>query len=649
MGLEAQEVAVRLRLLGGTAFQAEADRSAESLKGITKASEEVNAAGAKGGGLTGFLGGASKSLDTVSGKLDKFSKKSLQVGRETALMSAGASALIYLSTKEYADTERQFKLLETQAHATKAQRKELEATVPSFAKYAIGPKELAEAYYPAQSVFHNIKKDVGSVQAASEGAAIGLDKLPNTINALTAAFKTGFKDVHGYKEEMALLDETVGAGRMHLPELTGVFHGSLFPTAASLNIPQRDILANLAAATQSGQEPEEYGTRFRTALTKMIGLKGEALLNAKKLGFTKNQMAEEMQHAGGLNHILQQLNADRGAQGSEQEIKANREISAVFGGSRSAGTIFTALKTLKANEEILKRLEGVRGGSTLDTHLKQTEESNVGFQFEKLKATFKDLNYEMGKFFAPFVLKGLDDVAKGAKGLVTGFHGLPGPLKDAVGIFIALAAVTAPIAFIMAGAAAGLRLLLFPTKLVLTAVQMLIGEGGFAGLAGAVGEFMGPIGILVGAYVVLETINRLLGNQHSIVEELISGYKEAGTQFEVWYHDVFGGHTKAENAQKAKEQHEQHTFLKKVHAHDRKAQHHFAVTHRHPWANQIHNPAQRQAAERAEGNARSTARLAEQIAHKIKLDITLNHTTNLDGKQLTKTVEKVQRERQNRR
>jgi hypothetical protein len=31
------------------------------------------------------------------------------------------------------------------------------------------------------------------------------------------------------------------------------------------------------------------------------------------------------------------------------------------------------------------------------------------------------------------------------------------------------------------------------------------------------------------------------------------------------------------------------------------------------------------------------------------LDITLNHTTNLDGKQITKSVEKVQRERQNRR
>jgi hypothetical protein len=626
------------------AFQAEADRSAESLKGVTKASAEVNAAGVNGG-LTGFLGGASKSLDAVSGKLDKFSKKTMQVGRETAIMSAGAAALIYLSTKETSQTERQFKLLETQAHATKAQRRELEGSVNTFAALAVGPKELAEAYYPAQSVFHNVKKDIGSVHAAAEGAAIGLDNLPNTINALSAAFKSGFKDVHGYKEEMALLDETVGAGKMHLPELTAVFKGSLFPTASSLHIPQRDILANLAAATQTGQEPEEYGTRFRTALTKMIGLKGEALAAAKKLGFSKNEMAEEIRNPGGLNLLLRQLTSAEGRVGS---VEANRDISQIFGGSRSAGTIFTAMKTLKANEEILKRLQGIQGGGTLDTHLAQTE-GTVGLQFEKLKATFKDLNYEMGKFFAPFVLKGLDDVGHMVGGVVTGFKALPGPLKDGVGGFIALVAVASPLAFILAGASRGLSLLLMPMKLVTGAVGLLAGEEGLAGLSSVALGVLGPVGIFVAGYAVLETVNRLLGNQHSILTELILGYKEAGTQFEVWYHDVFGGHTKAENAQSAKEHHEQHAFLKTVHAHDRKAAHHFAVVHPHPWANQIRNPAQRQAAERAEGSARSAARLAEQIAHKIKLDITLNHTTNLDGKQITKSVEKVQRERQNRR
>lgn len=643
MALEAQEVAVRLRLLGGTAFQAEADRSAASVKNIGKAGAEVNAQSAAG--LPGFLAKSGKSLDAVNGKLDKFSKKSLQVGRETAVLSAGAGALIYFSVKEAAQAESQFKLLETQAHATKRQRHELEATVPQFGKLGVAPKELAEGYYPLQSVFHNVTQDVKAMDAAIKGAKTGHDTLLHTTEALTGGFKVGFKDIHSYAEEMSLLDETVGAGKMHLPELHQTFTTPLYQTAKALGLEQRDIFSLLASASQTtgAGGVQSYSSRLSTALLKGTTLKGQAAAAGHRLGFGKDTIAEDFQKKEGLLVMLRQLKA--GEEKLGDPIAAKRDITEMFGNARSAGTILTALQRLKTAEEIRKRLNGVEGTKTLDTHFKQNTET-MQFQFEKLKATMHDLLYELGKFFGPYVLKGLGTVAEGVSGLVTGFKGLPQPLKVGVGVFIALVALLAPVAFLLAGMSAGLRLLLMPLKLVFAGVGLLIGEEGMAGLSGAAAGFLGPVGILVGGYVVLETINRLLGNQHSIITELIEGYKEAVESFEQWYHAVAGGYTKKEKQQKAKEHREQTVFLKKVHAHDAHALHQFQKTHPHPWSNLMHGPL-RHEAERAEHLASGASRLAGDIGR--KLEIHLHVKSDIDGKQVALKVEKVQREHLNRR
>lgn len=635
MSLEAQEVAVRVRLLGGTAFEAEAAGVSKSVEGIGAAGRKVAAENAvsNSAGLTGFLGNTGKALDTMSGKLDRFSKKSLQVGRETAVLSAGASFLIYESVKEAAATEGKFRLLETQAHATLKIRKELEAGGKGMSKFGVDPQEYADALYPIQSVFHNVKTDHDAMIASAKGAAIGHDTLLNATNAMIGGFRSGFKDIHSFSEEMALLDETVGAGKMHLPELTAAFKGSLFPTAASLKVPQRDVLGLLAAATQTGQNPEEYATRFRTTLLKMGGLKGQALAAAKQLGFSKDQMAEEYKKEGGLALILRQIEEGRHRLG---ETKGNAAISTVFGGSRSAGTIFTALQLGKTYEEIVKRLEGVKGHATLDEHFDQTK-GTMTFQLKVLRGQIKETENELGKFFGPPVVSALKTLAGGLQELAGTFHELPKPVKDTLGILLVLTAGLAPVAFLLSGMAAGLRLLLSPLKGLVWLFQAgrwvgMASDLGLIGtrLPGVIGGF-GLLGAaLVGLYLTLEK------GKHPF-----NAWEEA-------YHHLFGGYTAQEKEEKAAEKHARDNFLHNRHAADARHRSTWAHSHPHPWSSPIHNPQLKRAVEDLE--RKEPDRVRKGLP---PIEIKLYHKTDLNGKQLAlelvRPLEQIQRANHHRK
>lgn len=641
--LEAQEVAVRVRLLDGARFKAEAAEAGAAVRGLGTTVAETNSmidtSAMKGGGLVNFLGGSSKALDTVSGKLDRFSKGALQVGRQTAAMSAGAGFLVYESVKEAASYEGKMTLLMTQAHATLKMREELERKGKGMSKLGIDPTEYADALYPIQSVFHNVTKDYEAVKASAEGAAVGHDTLANATNAMVAGFKTGFKDVHGFKEEMALLDETVGAGKMHLPELTAIFHGSLMPTGAALGMSQRSLLATIASVSQEGQEPEEYSTRLRTALLKTVNLKGEALHAATRMGFSKTQMQEDLRAPDGMLKLLREL------AGASKRLGPNEgpaDIAAVFGGSRSAGTILTALHNLKANEEITARLVGVKGSGTLDQHFNPETTRTMTFQIKALKGEAHEALLEMGKFFGPPVIGGLKDLAGVLQGVAEGFGKLPTPIKDASGVLLIFAVAAAPVAFLLGGLAGGLKLLLWPMKAVLTEIVAMNSAEGFSAIESglyrlqfAMAGSLGPVLGLAAAVGLLMALT-LEGGKHPF-----NAYEEA-------YHQLMGGYTAKEKEAKAAEKKETENFLLRRHKEDARQHAAFAQSHRHPWSNHIHNAELKRSAEALE--RAEPDRVARGLP---PIEIKLYHKTDLNGRQLAlelvRPLKQVERAENHRR
>jgi len=559
-------------LLDSKAFQEEMAKNADSVRAVRDAVEEVDAAGTEGG-LTGFLGRSSAALDTVNGKLANISKSALQFGRQTAVVSAGAAALIYESVKEHAAVEADYIQLQTQAHLKYAsERVQLEKDAKGMSKYGVDPKEVVEAYYPLQSVLHNTKQDYEGLKAAAEGAAVGHDTLLNATNAVTSGFKLGFKDVHGFKEEMALLDETVGAGKMHLPDLTETFSGKLWATSVALGLPEREILATVAAATATMGEGGgiKFSNTLSTMLLKAIGLKGEAKSAATKLGLTEFEAADELRETGGMHKLLSQLAAARGRLGQDEWQK---DVSEMFGGSRSAGTLFQAFNQMKAQQEIETRLDGVSGGKTLDKHFGEASKA-LSFDMKQLKSQTHEALNELGKFFGPPVIKGLKDLAGFVQEVAGTFSELPKPIKDGLGVLVVFTAALAPVAFVVAGLARVFMMVIWPiekfiwlVRFVPTILETLDGaawglaaalEGvSFAavtaGLASVV-AFTAPILALVAAWKALDKLlpqgdrpeNLLGGNQpgekhqKANEEKVVKRFNEEGAHAEPHINGVYG-------------------------------------------------------------------------------------------------------------
>jgi len=633
MGLEAQEVAVRLRLLHGTAFQAEADRAAESVERIGAAGKKVNAESTAAGGLTGFMSGASKSLDTMSGKLDSFAKKAHNIGRQTAILSLGAAGFIYESVKESAKTEAAFRQLETQAHASFKQRKELEASTPAFGKYGVGPIELAESLYGVQSVIGNVSEDIKAMQAASMGAAIGHDTLRHSSEALVAFWKDGHKGLKSYNEEMALLDETVGAGKMHLPELTQVASTGLFQTTGSYGINQRAVMGLLAGASQGLSEGGvlSFAQKLKTALTKAIDFKGQALAAAKQLGISKYELADDYrQGPKGLIDMLRKLQAGKGRLSPDVW---QADVANMFGGSRSASTIFTALTALPAIEKITSRLEGVSGSTTLETHYGQMKGTSAQ-EFKVLKAEAQNLLKEAGEYFTPYVLKGAKDLVGLLHELIEGFKALPTPLKNVLGGTIAFAAILSPAAFLLGGVASGFKLMLGPFKGLVKLMQV----GQWVSTASELGIISSTLPRLAFGFGVL---GAAVGAFYLTLEK----GKHPFNAWEEAYHQLFGGYTAKEKEEKRAKEHEQYKFL---HSPKHLAELHrsYEILHRpHPWSRNTKDPQLKRELEALERGARAAGSFAEKAAQKIEFHFKLD----MDGKQVALQIKKYEREHVNRR
>lgn len=541
MSLEAQEIAVRVRLLGGTAFEEEAGKVGASLEGIGAAGKKMNeemdeSSGINAaGGLLGFLGNTSKTLDTIQGKLNSFSRSAQQVGRQTMMLSAGAGLILYGGYKERSESEAYFRRLETQAGASRKQREELEKSAPAFSALGMSITEVSKALYPIQSDFKNTTKDLEVLRAAAEGSRIGFGSKDSVAKVLSSAVQAHFLDVHGSKEEMSLLLKTAGEGKMEFPQLISAAETSLFPTAQSLGMPERDILSALAAASRVGNEPDKYASLLRTSLIKAVALKGAALSDAEKLGFTGGQpeVATMLTRPGGLIEMLRRLESDKEHAGSAQQ---RAEVEAweadMFGGSRSFGTIATLLSTLHSNEAIHQTLLGTKGSGVLEQMFGKSSQT-MKAKGEDLEAEARNFLNLLGKSFGPELLDGVGAFV-GVLGIaVDDFNELPGPLKEITGGVIGFAAVLSPMMFLLSGFSKGLSLFAKAVSLPIKALEFFGRESEAAGTEAAASET--GLGTLAGIvapgaalFLGLEALNRLLGGHKNVVSEVYSKGHQLG-------------------------------------------------------------------------------------------------------------------------
>jgi TP901 family phage tail tape measure protein len=483
MAMEASEVAVRVRLLGGSAFEKEAT-------GVSRSVEGIGAAGKKAD-LVPLTSGATKAhnaISTLGSKVEKFGGVMMGMGRSLAPASAGIAALGYYAVKAQSQFQSSMMLLYSQAGLPRKNIQALTKDVLTLSK-AVGqsPNTLAQGLFPIiSSGIHNTNKAMSVLKTSGIMAAIGKDTVNNTAEALTSVMNTGFKA--SPMKIAAMVESAIGAGKMHMPDVTASLGTAILPlakmTGGGGSLPQ--ILAAMAALAREGVSPESAMSRMRLSLTSVTSPTTMGQKALKQMGLGKFALANDLRTPGHLVAMLQDLQEHTSTMGAD---KRNNLIAQIFGKSRGIGNIGALLNALPMIESISKGIISASPG-LVTSHFQGTQSTNA-FKMQQVKAELDKemiaLGQAISKYLLPDVVKLIPFLTK----MVSGFSKLPPGVQKAVILFGAFTVLASPFLMVFGGVfkaigtlGRGLGWLLGKTRILGTAEEVAAGKSGLGGFMG---------------------------------------------------------------------------------------------------------------------------------------------------------------------
>jgi TP901 family phage tail tape measure protein len=512
MGLEASEVAVRVRLLGGSAFEKEAS-------GVSKSVEGIGASGKKAD-LTPVVTTANKAHDSISklgNKVEKFGGTMMGLGRSIAPAAAGIAGLGYYAIKAQTQFQSSMMLLYSQAGLPRKNIQALTKDVLSLSK-AVGqaPNTLASGLFPIiSSGIRKTSDAMNYLKTSGIMAAIGHDTVNNTAEALTSIHNTGFKG--SPMKLAAMIEAAIGAGKMHMPDVTASLGTSILPltkmTGGGGSLPQ--VLAAMAALAREGVSPSSAMSRMRLSLTSVTSPTAMGQKALAQMHLSKFALANDLRSPNHLVAMLQDLQEHTSGMSPD---KRNNLIAQIFGKSRGIGNIGALLNALPMIQQITKGIQRA-SPNLVNQHFAGTESTNA-FKFAQLKAELDKemitLGQQIQKYLLPDLVKLIPFVTK----LVNGFGKLSPGVQKFIIEFAAGTVIAAPF-FLMVGGLAKALGIIFKgfaavgrwSGILATKEELAAGETGAAGLFGAFKRLIPQIALLGLAIAALPIVAKAVKHQ----------------------------------------------------------------------------------------------------------------------------------------
>lgn len=476
MALEASEVAVRVRLLGGSAFEADASKVAASTEGIGAAGAKANKA----------LAASGAGVVTLGSKLDRVGSKMMSFGRTLSVAGIGIAALGYASVKASSQFQSSMMLLYSQAGLPRKNIQGLTQDIKNLS-VAVGqtPDTLAKGAFPiVSSGFHDPRKITGLLRLSGIMAAVGHDTVEATANALTSVLNTGFNPKGGATQIAAWLEAAVGAGKMHLPDLTESLNTSILPLLKMTGVSLPQGLAELAALTRQGMNPSSVFSRTRLSLTSVASPTSMGLKAMATLGLSPMELANDLRH-GGLLNMLEDLKIHSARFGPTGALDL---IAQIFGKSRGIGNIGALLQALPQMQQITQSVMSATP-ALLQQHFQATEQTSA-FKLAQARAALSKAMIDLGDNISKYVVPVLAKLATLAGKLVGAWGQLPGPLREFTLGLMAAVVVGGPL-FMFTGA------LVKGAGMFLNGIEMMVGPMGAAKLETALGATAGAFTTLL--------------------------------------------------------------------------------------------------------------------------------------------------------
>lgn len=380
-----------------------------------------------------------------------------------------------VSTKMALDFEASMQQLRTSAGASQKEVDNMSKAVLAMAQTTAGggqgPEQLAKGLYMVESSGLRGSAALKVLSASAIDAAVTGTDMTDVVNALTSAVKVQAKGTGTAAHAMGVLNAIVGAGKMHMVDLTGALKSGVLPVVKVLGISLPQLGAALDVFTLQGVPAEQAATKLRTVFLKMLAPTGAGAKALKEMGIGVTDLGAKLK-SGGLTGALDLLRAKYIALTDKLgSVKANQLIVAAFGGSKTGATMLQLIQGFGQYNKSLAQVDK----TTKDFAASAAKAMNT--PVEKIKVAMSSLKASaviFGAVLAPIFATLAGWLAKVGQA----FGGLSPSMQKIVLIAAGAVAALGPLLTIFGHLAIVIGAIASPIGLVAAGLALLV--GGFA-------------------------------------------------------------------------------------------------------------------------------------------------------------------------
>lgn len=382
----------------------------------------------------------------------KYESSLRSVGRAwTTYLTVPLAAVGYASIKLATEFQSSMTRVQTYAGASSAEVKRMSADILNSAnQLPQGPIKAAEGLYHLESIGLRGSKAFETLKASAIAAGAGQADLTDSTTALGGAMVANIKGAEDAKQAMAGLISIAGQGNMTMQDLANALGTGVLVKARDVGVSLREVGAAMDVLVDRGIPARRAATYLGTTFALMVAPSKEAQGALTDMGVSWEKMRSTLAEPNGLLKVLEMLHAGIDRVGNQRGMA---DLMSAFGRSRQSTGIQTLVESLNAPvsnyaQKLAGYDKGVQDASKRMAEYQQTASYKMHTALSELEADF----IKIGQGAAPAVGDAIKMVAGDISGLVHAVEGLPGPAKEALGVFAAALAVGGPIILGIAGA-----------------------------------------------------------------------------------------------------------------------------------------------------------------------------------------------------
>jgi len=421
-----------------------------------------------------------RGLRAAQRRLASFAASAGQLGTRMVGAGIAMAAPLALSTKTFADFEKQMASVSTMLDEPEKYMAGFNSGIREMSvRFGEGTDTLAKGLYDILSASIPASKALDVLEVATRAATAGLSDTGTAADAITTVLNSYRMDASKAAEVSDWLFSVVKKGKTTFAELAPAI-GNVANVAANAGVGLEELGAGVAFLTRNGIKTDEAITSLRTIITSFIKPAAESSAMAKKLGF---EMSVATLEAEGLAGVFKRL------EGLGPEV-----IGELFPNVRALKGALPILGNLADFGGDIKAMAGSAGATEIA--FKKMAKTLI-FAFGRILQAGKLVMSTIGESLSPEI-KAVTEI------IVSNMTSIGGLISRNQGLVVVVAKVA--LGLIAAGAALiGIAGAAIIGGMALSGIVMAMSAvGTLAGfMASALATAVGPMGLLGAAAVAL--------------------------------------------------------------------------------------------------------------------------------------------------